>query len=131
MNAKLLLGASLAALAVGFGGAGVASAQGGNPAPNMQNQSTGMGGAMGSDDSSSMGQQKRGMHRGRMQRGMMDGCPMMGGMMDGMMDGMMGWAGGANAKVMMQMHGEMMRAMGDIMIKYADKIDMTPPVKMP
>jgi hypothetical protein len=43
--------------------------------------------------------------------GMMSGCPMMGA------------ASGANSKVMMQMHGEMMRAMGDIMIKYADKLE--------
>jgi hypothetical protein len=128
MNTKLLLGASFAALAMGFGGAGVASAQGSNPAPNMQNESAGMGGAMGRDGSSPMGHQMRGgMHRGRMQGGMMDGCPMMGGMMDGMMGG----ASGANAKVMMQMHGEMMRAIGDIMVKYADKIQTTPAAKMP
>jgi hypothetical protein len=46
--------------------------------------------------------------------GMMGGCPMMGP------------SDGPNSKVMMQMHGEMMRAMGDIMMKYADKFE-TPP----
>jgi hypothetical protein len=38
-------------------------------------------------------------------------------------DGMMG-----KEKIAMQMHGEMMKAMGDIMLKYADKIQ-TPPAK--
>ncbi|NYT64306.1 hypothetical protein H0A66_18490 [Alcaligenaceae bacterium] len=55
-----------------------------------------------------------------------------GGMMTGGMMGMMGGCpmmsplGEPNGKVMMQMHGEMMRAMGDIMTKYADKFE-TPP----
>ncbi|WP_353148903.1 hypothetical protein [Pollutimonas bauzanensis] len=55
-----------------------------------------------------------------------------GGMMDGGMMGMMrgcpmmGLLGEPNGKVMMQMHGEMMRAMGDILMKYADKFE-TPP----
>jgi hypothetical protein len=55
------------------------------------------------------------------------GGRMYDGMMSGPMAGIMGNCGmpeqfsGANAKVLMQMHGEMMRAMGDIMMKYADK----------
>ncbi|NGM88517.1 hypothetical protein G5B35_14480 [Parapusillimonas sp. SGNA-6] len=59
------------------------------------------------------------------------GGGMMGGGMMGMMGScpMMGAASGANGKVMMQMHGEMMRAMGDIMIKYADKLEMPPSSK--
>jgi hypothetical protein len=53
---------------------------------------------------------------------------MMDGGMMGMMRGcpMMGLLGEPNGKVMMQMHGEMMRAMGDILMKYADKFE-TPP----
>ncbi|NYT61028.1 hypothetical protein H0A66_01625 [Alcaligenaceae bacterium] len=54
---------------------------------------------------------QRGMREGGMM-GMMGGCPMM-----------MGAQSGLNGKVMMQMHGEMMRAMGDIMMKYADKLE--------
>jgi len=41
---------------------------------------------------------------------MMRNCPMMGQLPPG------------NEKLAMQMHGEMMKAMGDIMLKYADKI---------
>ncbi|NGM88478.1 hypothetical protein G5B35_14280 [Parapusillimonas sp. SGNA-6] len=53
------------------------------------------------------------------------GGGMMGGGMMNMMNScpMMQAASGADRKMMMQMHGEMMRAMGDIMIKYADKLD--------
>ncbi|EKS72753.1 hypothetical protein BURK_004852 [Burkholderia sp. SJ98] len=46
---------------------------------------------------------------------MMQGCPMM-----------MGQLPPGNEKLAMQMHGEMMKAMGDIMLKYADKIQTTP-----
>ncbi|GCB06494.1 hypothetical protein [Ralstonia sp. SET104] len=42
--------------------------------------------------------------------GMMGGCPMMGQLPPG------------NEKLSMQMHGEMMQAMGEILRKYADKI---------
>ncbi|GAB2910030.1 hypothetical protein GCM10027278_33670 [Paralcaligenes ginsengisoli] len=49
--------------------------------------------------------------------GMMSACPMMG-------------AGAAlSGKAAMQMRGEMMRAMGDIMIKYADKLETPAPSK--
>ncbi|KDR28406.1 MULTISPECIES: hypothetical protein [Caballeronia] len=41
--------------------------------------------------------------------GMMGGCPMMGG------------TAGMDPKTAMKMHGEMMRAMGDIMLKYSDQ----------
>src|SRR3546814_13267669 len=57
------------------------------------------------------GMNEGGMMGGGMM-GMMGSCPMMGG------------GGGPNGKVMMQMHGEMMRAMGDIMMKYADKLEV-------
>jgi len=49
-------------------------------------------------------------------------CPMMmggGGMMGG---GMMGGSPGESAR-MMQMRGEMMKAMGDIMIKYGKAME--------
>jgi hypothetical protein len=51
-----------------------------------------------------------------MGKGMMSNCPMMAQLPPG------------NEKLAMQMHGEMMKAMGDIMLKYADKIQ-TPPAK--
>ncbi len=44
--------------------------------------------------------------------GMMGGCPMMGQLPPG------------NEKLSMQMHAEMMQSMGEIMRKYADKIQM-------
>ncbi|MDN7176722.1 hypothetical protein M0D69_01535 [Caballeronia sp. SEWSISQ10-4 2] len=56
------------------------------------------------------------MGDGMMGKGMMSNCPMMGQLPPG------------NEKFAMQMHGEMMKAMGDIMLKYADKIQ-TPPAK--
>lgn len=59
------------------------------------------------------------MRPGMMGYGMPGDCPMMGAFMQE----------GANAKVMMQMHGEMMRAMGDIMMKYADKLEAPPASK--
>ncbi|KLU20500.1 hypothetical protein EOS_41060 [Caballeronia mineralivorans PML1(12)] len=51
-------------------------------------------------------------------------------MSDGMMGKgmMMGHLPPGNEKLDMQMHGEMMKAMGDIMLKYSDKIQ-TPPAK--
>ena len=62
-----------------------------------------------------------------MQGGM---CPMMsggmmgGGMMQGgMMPGMMGMMGGQGDPRMMQMRGEMMKAMGDIMMKYGKMME--------
>ena len=50
------------------------------------------------------------MGGGMMGGEMMRNCPMMGQLPPG------------NEKLAMQMHGEMMKAMGDIMLKYADKI---------
>ncbi len=49
-----------------------------------------------------------------MDGGMMGGCPMMGQLPPG------------NEKLSMQMHGEMMQAMGEILRKYADKIQTSP-----
>lgn len=50
------------------------------------------------------------MGNGMMGGGMMGGCPMMGQLPPG------------NEKLMMQMHADMMQAMGDILRKYADKV---------
>ncbi|ANN69804.1 hypothetical protein [Bordetella bronchialis] len=53
----------------------------------------------------------------------MQGCPM----------GAMGMAAlpPGNEKIAMQMHGEMMKAMGEILIKYADKIEPAPSAAAP
>lgn len=56
------------------------------------------------------------MGDGMMGKGMMGNCSMMGQLPPG------------NEKLAVQMHAEMMKAMGDIMLKYADKIQ-TPPAK--
>lgn len=53
---------------------------------------------------------------------MMDGAMMGGGGMMKSCPMMMGQLPPGNAKLAMQMHGEMMKAMGDIMLKYADRI---------
>ena len=53
-----------------------------------------------------------------MQGGM---CPMMSGGM--MQDGMMGMMGGQADPRMMQMRGEMMKAMGDIIMKYGKMLE--------
>jgi hypothetical protein len=68
--------------------------------------------------SAAAGKPQSGMpaHGGAMGSEMMRNCPMMGQLPPG------------NEKLAMQMHGEMMKAMGDIMLKYADKIQ-TPPAK--
>ncbi len=74
-----------------------------------------------------------GMHGGGMQGGMMQGgmmqggmmCPMMSGMMGGGMP-MMGMMGQRHDPKMMQMHGEMMKAMGDIMMKYGKQMESAP-----
>jgi hypothetical protein len=58
-----------------------------------------------------------------MQGGM---CPMMGGMMGGGMmgGGMMGMMGGqGDSPRIMQMRGEMMRAMGEVMMKYGKMME--------
>ncbi|MFW7342345.1 hypothetical protein V0R37_12455 [Pollutimonas sp. H1-120] len=114
MNTKVLFIAPLTTLLLAVGGAALAATPGGDAAT-MPNGP----GAMHtpSQDGSPSGMNP--MMRGGMSGGMMNG-----GMM-GMVGGcpMMGASGGKNGKVMMQMHGEMMRAMGDIMIKYADKLE--------
>lgn len=93
-------------------------------------QGRGQGRATGQGQGRSMGQgqgwgmmgQDQGMGQG-WGRGM--GHGMMGHGMMGMMGNcpMMDMEGGLDQKAMMQMRGEMMRAMGEIMIKYADKLE--------
>ena len=116
MNTKAILIAPLTALLLVVSGVGLAATPSGDDTATMPNQS-------------SMMQDGGAPRMGPMMRGGMGG--MMGGGMMGMMGGcpMMGSASGPNAKVMMQMHGEMMRAMGDIMVKYADKLEVQPSAK--
>ena len=61
-------------------------------------------------------------HDQHMQGGM---CPMMrGGMVQGgMMPGMMGMMGRDSDPRMLQMRGEMMKAIGDIMVKYGKMME--------
>ena len=64
-----------------------------------------------------------GMMSGGMMSGGMMGSGMMGGMAGGgMMDSMMTSADPKQRAEMMAMRGEMMRAMGDIMVKYAQRM---------
>jgi hypothetical protein len=66
-----------------------------------------------------------------MGQGMMGGG-MGGGMMGGMMGGGMmgGQAGDPRAMArMMEMRGDMMKAMGEVMLKHAKKLQEAPPAK--
>ena len=73
------------------------------------------------------GTPQSGMHDPSMMHGQMMEEPMKGGAM--MKDcSAMGQLPPGNEKLAMQMHGEMMKAMGDIMLRYADRIQ-TPPSK--
>lgn len=102
MNAKLLLTASLLALSLGTSAVAMAAGGNGNdPSHPPQTREHG---------SNMMG----GMGMGGMGGGMMGSCPMMGGNM------------GMDPKTAMRMHGEMMKAMGDIMLKYSDQAGMSP-----
>src|SRR5688572_18337291 len=67
---------------------------------------------------------QHGMTSGGMAPGMMGGGMMGGGMMGGGMMGMMPMMGGDGtpSPEMMAMRGEMMKAMGDIMMKYAQRM---------
>lgn len=114
MNTKVMFIAPLTALLLVVSGVGLAATPSGDDTATMPNQS---------------GMMQDGNRMGHMMRGGMGG--MMGGGMMGMMGGcpMMGAGSGPNAKVMMQMHGEMMRSMGDIMMKYADKLEVSPSTK--
>jgi len=74
------------------------------------------------------------MQGGGMMGGGMMMCPMMGMMRGGMMGGgmpMMGMMGGQMDPKMMgrmlQMHGEMMKAMADVLIKHGKAMEAQPP----
>ncbi|NPT58055.1 hypothetical protein [Paraburkholderia elongata] len=102
MNAKLLLTASLLALSLGTSAVAMAAGGTGNDPshpPQMREHGSTMMGGMG---------------MGGMGGGTMGSCPMMGGDM------------GMNPKTAMRMHGEMMKAMGDIMLKYSDQAGASP-----
>ena len=122
MNIKTLLIAPLTAFLLGMSATVMAVTPSGTNAEPMRAGSSAMPAEAHDGSSPRMGHMS---HGGMHERGMMGGGMMHGGMM-GMMGGcpMMSAANGPNGKVMMQMHGEMMRAMGDIMIKYADKLEM-------
>jgi hypothetical protein len=102
MTTKFLRAAALSALLLTTGTVAMAAGgTGNNPGSPAQTREHG---------SSMMGM--GGM--GGMGGGMMGNCPMMGGNT------------GMDPKTAMRMHGEMMRAMGDIMLKYADQAGTAP-----
>lgn len=101
MNTKSLMAATLALAMLGASGWSAAA------------------GATHGAESAKSGAQDKGhdmMMDHMMGGGMMGSCPMMGQLPPG------------NEKLSMQMHAEMMQAMGEIMRKYADKVQ-TPPTK--
>ncbi|CAN7774402.1 hypothetical protein LJR296_007588 [Cupriavidus necator] len=100
MNSKSLMAATLALVMLGTSGWSAAA------------------GATRDAESAKAGAQDKGhdmMMDHLMGGGMMGSCPMMG-------------LPPGNEKLSMQMHADMMQAMGEIMRKYADKIQ-TPPTK--
>jgi hypothetical protein len=122
MSAKKLVSVLLAAALIGTSGWGLAAegdassqhhAQGEQGMKAMPGMSGRMMGNMGGD---MMGHEMmgHGMMRGMM--GMMGGgCPMVG------------WLPTGNRALAMRMHGEMMEAMGKILVKYADKVQPQQP----
>lgn len=102
MNAKSLLTAVLLTLSLGTGAVALAATGTSNDpshAPQTREYGSNMMGGMG---------------MGGMGGGMMGSCPMMGGNMS------------MDPKTAMRMHGEMMKAMGDIMLKYSDQVGTSP-----
>ncbi|WP_439673219.1 hypothetical protein AEMCBJ_34110 (plasmid) [Cupriavidus necator] len=105
MNAKSLMATTLALVMLGASGWSVAAGSShGAEGPKAGAQDKGHDMMMGHM-----------MGGGMMSGGMMGSCPMMG-------------LPPGNEKLSMQMHADMMQAMGEIMRKYADKIQ-TPPTK--
>jgi len=117
MNTKALFIAPITALLLSMSGAGLTATNNDDnatvtPMGQQMGQRMGMGPGMGPGMGQGMGWgMGPGVGMGPGMMGMMGNCPMMSA------------EGGLNRKAMMQMHGEMMRAMGEIMIKYADKIE--------
>ncbi|HET7634203.1 MAG TPA: hypothetical protein VFK51_05700 [Burkholderiales bacterium] len=122
MNAKKLYPVLLAAVLVGTSGWSLAAE--GEASTHHHPQSEQGTKAMPGMNAQMMGNMGNGMMgNGMMGNGMM-GRGMMGGMM-GMMGGgcpMMGRFPTGDEALAMRMHGEMMEAMGKILVKYADKI---------
>lgn len=100
MNTKFLRAAALSGFLLAASAVSLAAAGGGSSnTPGTSAQSHEHGSMMGG--MTGMG-------------GMMGSCPMMGASM------------GMDPKTAMRMHGEMMRAMGDIMLKYSDQAGTAP-----
>ncbi len=125
MNTKKLLATTFAAVLLNAGGLALTAAHAEASMP-MQVRASSMGAEAPAYANPQQWAQGGGGQMGGGQMGM--GRGMMGGGPMGMMGDcpMMGASNGLNGKVMMQMHGEMLRAMGDIMMKYADQFE-TPP----
>lgn len=112
MITKNLLVAALSVAALGVGSASLAApADGSLPGPGSAVPPSMMAGPMAD----------KAEGRGPMGPGMMGGGAMAGGGMMGACQGMMG--AGLDSATAMRMHGEMMRAMGDILVKYAGKAE--------
>ncbi|MGB3288629.1 MAG: hypothetical protein WBA83_05095 [Burkholderiaceae bacterium] len=112
MNTKVLFIVPLTTLLLAMGSASFAATPSGGDAAMTRNGTSAMKEAMSNSSPSGMNPMAQGgMSAGMMNGGMMGGCPMMGA------------PSGANGKVVMQMRGEMMRAMGDIAMKYVDKLE--------
>lgn len=135
MKTKGIFLATATVLAMSFGLTGVAFAASAENTPAVPGVSSSTGEA-GPQTSSPMMQKGGGMMAGAMPgtgKGMGGPGGMMGngGGMMGMMDGQMMTNGmfcaplgaGLNQAAAMQMHGEMMRAVGDIMIKYSKQAE--------
>lgn len=131
MNTRTIVIASFTALAIGVGVPSLAATDGQNQAgdvgmmqPGQGPGSMGQGGYAGGMMGGQPGNMMSGPRGGGMAGGYgMPGSGMMGNGMMGMMNGFPAMAGASlDPKTAMQMHGEMMRAMGDILVKYADKV---------
>jgi hypothetical protein len=131
MNTRTILIASFVVLAMSAGVPSIAAtpaqSQSSGAGMMQQNQDSGQGQSMMQGSGSESGMM--GMHSGGMgnDRGM-SGDGMMGMMHGGMMGmmnacPMMTGGAGLDRKTAMRMHGEMMRAIGDILIKYSDKME--------
>ncbi|MBZ0225378.1 MAG: hypothetical protein K8F51_05320 [Comamonas sp.] len=120
MITKNLLVAALSVAALGVGSASLAAPTDGSlPGPVSAVPPSMMAGPMAGNV------EARGpMGYGMMGPGMMGDGAVAGGGMMGACQGMMGGAG-LDSATAMRMHGEMMRAMGDILVKYAGKAEPT------
>lgn len=138
MNTRTILIASFAVLAMSAGVPSIAAApaqsQSDGAGMMRQGEDSGQGRLMmrGDGPESMMGNGMMGGGMMNMHGGMKNNHGMHGGGMMGMMGGgMMGMMNscpmmtgtGLDRKTAMRMHGEMMRAIGDILIKYADKME--------